>query len=257
MVITIDIGNTNACIGVYHNDQRILSTRIKTDREKTAMEYAVLLKDVLDVYGVQRSEVAGVALSSVVPVLTTTLTGAIELLFNLKPLVITPAVNTGLILKIDEPASCGADLICTAVGAAEKYPLPAIVIDLGTATKITVIDRERGFCGGAIIPGVMVSLDALGKGTALLPSISVSGKVPVIGTNTVDCMLSGSILGTASMLDGMVERYQKELGEPCTIVACGGLSSTVVPYCCKKMILDQDLLLDGLYAVYQRSCGRS
>ena len=163
-----------------------------------------------------------------------------------------------LVRELREMGTCavalGADLACTAVGAAEKYPLPAIIIDLGTATKITVVTEDRSFIGGAILPGVKISLEALSGSASLLPSIGLgTGKIKTIGSNTVDCMLSGVVLGTACMVDGLIERYREELGEVPTVVACGGLSPAIVPHCRTNIILDQDLLLDGLLAIYRRN----
>ena len=168
-------------------------------------------------------------------------------------MIVGPGVKTGLNIKIDDPGSLAADLCCTAVGAMSKYPLPAIIIDLGTATKITVVNEKREYIGGSIAPGVMVSLGALANTAALLPSVDISGKLKVIATETAGAMLSGSLLGTASMLDGMINRFEKEMGGAKTIVACGGLAKIVVPHCEKDIIIDNDLVLDGLMTIYRKN----
>ena len=156
-------------------------------------------------------------------------------------------------IRIDNPAQLGADFVATAIGTIEKYALPAIVIDLGTATKISLLDAQKTFLGGSIMPGVMISLDALSSRAAQLPHISLEEPVELIGTNTIDCMKSGVILGTASMLDGMINRYEEKLGPAATVVACGGLVNAVVPFCKHKITIDDNLLLDGLYAIYRRN----
>ena len=253
MILTIDIGNSNICFGVYEGKTALFTARAKTDPLRTETEYAVLLSQIFSLHGFDPSRLTGAAISSVVPALTTVFNDAVRILGNgnIPTVVVGPGVKTGLNIRIDEPASLGADLACTAVGAAEKYPLPAIIIDLGTATKLT---EDRSFIGGTILPGVKISLEALSGSASLLPSIGLgAGRIKTIGTNTVDCMLSGVVLGTASMVDGLIERYREELGEVPTVVACGGLSPAIVPHCRTDIILDQDLLLDGLLAIYRRN----
>ena len=254
MILTIDIGNSNICFGVYEGKNALFTARAKTDPLRTETEYAVLLFSLR--FGLGFGSLFLCRGSLVVPALTAVFHDAVRILGNghIPTIVVGPGVKTGLNIRIDEPASLGADLACTAVGAAEKYPLPAIIIDLGTATKITVVTEDRSFIGGAILPGVKISLEALSGSASLLPSIGLgTGKIKTIGSNTVDCMLSGVVLGTACMVDGLIERYQEELGEVPTVVACGGLSPAIVPHCRTNIILDQDLLLDGLLAIYRRN----
>ena len=255
MILTIDIGNSNICFGVYGGKSALFTARAKTDPLRTETEYAVLLSQIFRLHQSDPAQLTGAAISSVVPALTAVFHDAVRILGNghIPTIVVGPGVKTGLNIRIDEPASLGADLACTAVGAAEKYPLPAIIIDLGTATKITVVTEDRSFIGGAILPGVKISLEALSGSASLLPSTGLgTGKIKTIGSNTVDCMLSGVVLGTACMVDGLIERYREELGEVPTVVACGGLSPAIVPHC-RTIILDQDLLLDGLLAIYRRN----
>ena len=241
MILTIDIGNSNICFGVYEGKTPLFTARAKTDPLRSETEYAVLLSQIFALHRFDAARLTGAAISSVVPALTTVFSDAVHILGEIPTIVVGPGVKTGLNIRIDEPASLGADLACTAVGAAEKYPLPAIIID-------------RSFIGGAILPGVKISLEALSGSASLLPSIGLgAGKIKTIGTNTVDCMLSGVVLGTACMVDGLIERYREELGDVPTIVACGGLSPAIVPHCRTNIILDQDLLLDGLLAIYRRN----
>ena len=168
-------------------------------------------------------------------------------------LTVYPGVNTGLNIRIDNPAQLGSDMVCVSVAALAKYPAPSIVADLGTATKISVLDRKGNMVGCAIMPGVMIGLEALSSRTAQLPQIDLDGDVRLIGTNTVDSMRSGIILGTASMIDGMADRFREELGQDLTVVTTGGLSAEIVPHCRTKVIHDQDICLEGLRMIYEKN----
>lgn len=255
MILTIDIGNSNICFGVYDNDILKFSARAKTDAQRTETEYAVFLADICTLNHFDPANITGAAISSVVPSLTRVFTEAVKMLRDIPVVTVGPGVKTGINIRIDEPASLGADLVCTAVGAATKYPLPAIIVDLGTATKITVVTANRDYIGGTILPGVMISLGALSGSTSLLPSIGLgNSRVKVIGSNTVDSMLSGAVLGTAGSIDGLIERYREELGEVPTVVACGGLAAGIIPHCKTPILMDQDLLLEGLLSIYHRNC---
>ena len=213
MILTIDIGNSNICFGVYEGKNALFTARAKTDPLRTETEYAVLLSQIFRLHQSDPAQLTGAAISSVVPALTAVFHDAVRILGNghIPTIVVGPGVKTGLNIRIDEPASLGADLACTAVGAAEKYPLPAIIIDLGTATKITVVTEDRSFIGGAILPGVKISLEALSGSASLLPSIGLgTGKIKTIGSNTVDCMLSGVVLGTAKYYrTGVINQYYR------------------------------------------------
>lgn len=255
MILAVDIGNTNIVVGGYQEEKLQFSIRLKTDPSRTSYDYAAALDKSLEFSRVDPSVIEGAIVSSVVPPLSTALCQAVKLLCpGVEPMLVGAGMKTGLNIRIDNPKELGADLLAAAVGAMTKYPLPAIVMDLGTATKIMVVDENKCFLGGAIMAGVGISLRALASDTAQLPYISLEGPVKqVIGTNTVDCMRSGTILGAASMLDGMVQRYQEALGKETTVVACGGIASSIVPHCKTEIILDDNLLLDGLLALYQKN----
>ncbi len=254
MLLTIDVGNTHIVLGAYSKGNLLFTSRMRTDAEKTGEEYAVLMKSVLMLRSNEWSSPIGSIISSVVPPVTTVMKQACKLLSpNGKLVVVGPGVKTGLDIKIDNPAQLGSDLVATAVAAKHKYELPAIVLDLGTATKMTVLDKDGAFCGGSISPGVALSLRALASGTAQLPSIALEGDVKICGTNTIDCMRSGVVLGASSMLDGMIDRYTAELGEFKTIVACGGLVNAIVPHCRHKIEIDNNLLIDGLKYIYDKN----
>ncbi|MEG1943335.1 MAG: type III pantothenate kinase [Angelakisella sp.] len=254
MILAIDVGNTNIVLGTYEQGELTDVSRIRTSSEKTSDEYGVLIRSILRIHHQDPKDMEGVIISSVVPPLTATMKKSASLLNSrAKILTVGPGVKTGLDIKIDNPAQLGADLVSSAIGALEKYPVPAIVIDLGTATKICVVDAHRSFRGCSILPGVGIALEALSARTAQLPSISLEGDVKLCGTNSIDSMRSGVILGAASMLDGMIDRYEEEMGEFSTIVACGGIVSAIVPHCKRNVIIDETLLLDGLYAIYQKN----
>lgn len=253
MLICIDIGNTNITIGGYKCDELKFTARLNTDSRRTADQYAIEIRDVLHIYGVERSEVSAAIISSVVPSVAKSVEVAIEKLFSIKPMVVGPGIKTGLNIKIDNPAQLGADLATGAVAALNKYPTPSIVIDLGTASTISVIGSNGEFLGGAIAAGIKLTLEALSSKTAQLPSVSIEAPKSVIGKNTVDCMRSGLIFGAASMLDGMISRIERELGQKATVVATGGLAPEVVKLCDHSIILDDNLLLDGLKLIFEKN----
>lgn len=178
---------------------------------------------------------------------------AFQKLCGFAPMILGPGVKTGLNIKIDNPAQLGADLVAGAIGAIEKYPLPCIIIDLGTATTISAINKKGEFLGGAIAAGIHLTLEALTKNTAQLPLVGIEAPKSAIGRNTVDSMKSGLIFGAAAMLDGMIDRMEAELGGSASVVATGGLSGEVVPHCRRNIAVDENLLLDGLKRIYAKN----
>jgi len=255
MILAVDIGNTNIVVGGYQEEKLRFSVRLSTDPSRTSYDYAAVLSKNLELLKADPLAVEGAIVSSVVPPLSTAFCQAVKLLCpGVEPILVGAGMKTGLNIRIDNPRELGADLLAAAVGAMTKYPLPAIVVDMGTATKIMVVDENKCFLGGAIMAGVGISLRALASDTAQLPYISLDSPVrQVIGTNTVDCMKSGTVLGAASMLDGMIRRYQEDLGKETTVVACGGIAPAVIPYCRTRITLDESLVLDGLLDLYQKN----
>lgn len=256
MILTIDVGNTNTVFGGFDDDEALVfESRISTDRFRMEDQYAITLADILKLYEIDRSRITGAILSSVVPPVTSQLKAAVEKVCGCRVMTVGPGIKTGLNIKIDEPASLGADMAAVAVGAKEKYPLPAIVIDLGTATKILAVDRSGAFIGGIIAPGVKISAEALAAKTASLPLIGITNEPikKVIGTNTIDCMRSGLLGGTAFMLDGMIESFQSEIGEKCTVIATGGFSGVIKPLCKTDFVLDESLIMKGLLEIYKKN----
>lgn len=253
MLLTIDIGNTNMNIGLFEGEMLTMSARLATERQKTDDQFAVEFLNIFKIYNIDFNCISGAVISSVVPEITIHVKNAVEKLIGTNVIVLSPGVKTGLNILIDNPAQLGADLAAGAVGAANEYPLPAFVIDLGTATKIYAIDENRGFRGCMIAPGVAISLQALTNTSSLLPAISLEPPKKACGTNTIESMQSGIVLGTASMIDGLLDRFSEELGEPKTIIATGGLSHFIAPVCKREIVYDSDLILKGLKAIYNKN----
>lgn len=253
MILAIDVGNTNIVLGCIEDSRILFEARIATDRIKTSDQYCAELKTMLSLFEVTPELIEGSIISSVVPLVQQVMVRAVERLTGKPCLTVGPGLKTGLNIKIDNPAQAGSDLIVGAVAAIEEYGAPLLVIDLGTATTISVIDKDGVFRGGTIAPGVMLSLNALSSGTAQLPGISLEKPRRAIGTNTIDSMRSGLLLGSAAMLDGMVERIEEELGYPAKVVATGGLAKFIVPLCRREMLTDDSLLLKGLDLLYRRN----
>lgn len=253
MILTIDIGNTNIVLGGFEGEKLEFISRISTDSHKTDCEYAAMLKTILSLYSVDESRISGAAISSVVPPLTHAVINAIKMAYSVNPVVVGPGIKTGINLLADNPSQVGADLICACVAAYNLYTPPVVVIDMGTATKLLIVDENACFSGVSIIPGVEISLKALAGGTAQLPQISLDPPERVLGRNTIDCMRSGIIYGNASMIDGMIDRIQDEVGSIPTLVATGGLSNAIIPYCKHNITIDDDLLLKGLNIIYNKN----
>lgn len=253
MVFTVDVGNTNIVLAVYENDKILFSSRLSTDHSKMEDEYAVMFMGILNLNNCSPDNFEGAIISTVVPKLKPVLKSALEKLLKCDVMVVSVKdMKTGLNMLIDNPSVAGADLICGAVAVKNKYPSPSIIFDLGTATTIVALDKDGNYIGGSIIPGVNVSLSTLSGSTAQLPHINLNEEVTdVIGKNTISAMLSGSIIGTACMMDGMIDRYRKILGDDAVVVATGGLSGVIVPHCYNEIIYDKDLLSDGLYYLYK------
>ena len=254
MVIAIDIGNTNIVIGGFEDDKLTFVARIATNTTKTEDEYASKIKSVLSIHGVNKSTIKGAIIASVVPPLNSVMKKAIRFIYNVDPIMVGPGIKTGINIHCDAPSSVGADLICACVAAHHIYGSPSLIIDMGTATKMMLMDKSGAFIGATIAPGVTIGLKALASGTAQLPQISLEATHSVIGKNTVDCMRSGVVFGNASMIDGMIDRFNAEIGCPLPVYATGGLSQSIIPHCNHDITLDADLVLKGLNILYKKNC---
>ena len=253
MLLAIDIGNTNITLGGYCDDILTFTARIATDHSMTGDQYAVTLKDVLKLYNQDYCDIEDCIISSVVPQVGDAVSKAVFTLCEIVPLMIGPGVKTGLNIKIDNPAQLGADLVAGAVGAISKYTLPCIIIDMGTASTISVVDRNGYFLGGVIAAGVKLTLKALAENTAQLTAVNIEAPDSVIGRNTVSCMKSGLVFGTAAMIDGLLKRIENELGESAAVVATGGLAKEIITHCDHTVVYDENLLLDGLKEIYYKN----
>ncbi len=255
MILAIDIGNTNIVIGCCrdcHNRKIEFVERLSTNAS-TALEYAVSFKNVLELYGINNKEIDGAIISSVVPSVTDTISAAVKKITGFDSMIIGPGLKTGVSIMIDNPAQLGSDLVADAAAGIAEYPLPLIIIDMGTATTVSVIDEDKHYLGGMIIPGVNVSLNALISKTSQLPKISLVPPKRIIGRNTIECMKSGVLYSTAASIDGIIDRVQEELGREATVVATGGLASSIIPMCRKEIIFDDELLLKGLIVIYEKN----
>ncbi|MBO5060672.1 MAG: type III pantothenate kinase [Clostridia bacterium] len=250
MILALDVGNTNIVIGCIDNGKIVFDGRLTTNSSKTDMEFAVMLKNILTINNIDITSFEGAIISSVVPPINQALKTAVKLVIDKEPFMVSGC--EGLKVELDDPSQLGNDLVVGAVTVLNDFAPPIVLIDMGTATTIFVIDKTGTYIGGAIIPGLMISQQALSKTTSLLPSISLEKPKSVIGKNTIDAMKSGAILGNASMLDGMLDKIETELGEKATIVATGGLSKCIIENCKHEIIYDKDLLLRGLWLIYQK-----
>ena len=253
MILTIDVGNSNIVLGGVRDDEILFEARLRTDATKTSDEYCIDLKMLLELYKVSSDDIEGSIIASVVPQVLNSMQTAIKKLTGKAPLVVGPGLKTGLNIAIDEPSQTGADLIVGCVAALREHQAPMILIDMGTATTMMVIDKNNAFIGGAIIPGVKISMDALTGRTALLPGLQLDQPKRAIGSNTIDCMRSGLMLGSACMIDGMIDRMEEELGYPTMVIATGGIAKFVLPMCHHEIIYDKDLLVKGLAILYREN----
>ena len=253
MILTIDIGNSNIVIGGVEGEEIRFEARIRTEATKTSDEYCVDLKILMDVYGIKPGMVEGSIIASVVPQVLNSIQTAVKKLTGKTSLVVGPGLKTGLNILLENPRQTGADLVVGCVAALREHKPPMIVVDMGTATTMVVLDKNGALIGGCICPGVKISMDALTDRTALLPGLQLDQPKKAIGRNTIDCMRSGIMMGTACMLDGMVQRMEEELGSKATVVATGGIAKFVIPMCRTPMIYDKDLLIKGLTILYREN----
>lgn len=253
MLLVIDIGNTHIVAGCIKNDEIVIRERISTNHQATVLEYISILKTAFEISDIDCSKIEGAIISSVVPAVTGIMKSAIEKLCSVEPMIVGPGIKTGISIVIDNPAQLGSDLITGAVAGVSEYPVPQIIIDMGTATTVSAINKDKQFLGGAIMPGLSVSHDALINRTSQLPKIAFEKPKKLIGSNTVDSIKSGMIYGTAGSIDGIIKRFKEELGEDTVVIATGGLSKVIVPVCESDIIIDEDLLIKGLKIIYEKN----
>lgn len=253
VVLAIDIGNSNIVIGCFDGNNILFTERVSTNQTATDLEYAANMKMAMDMHGVDTKSIDGAIISSVVPSVTNTFKAAVEKYLNVDVKVVGPGIKTGLSILIDNPAQLGSDLVVAAVAGINEYPSPMIIIDMGTATTVSVIDRNKCYLGGMITTGVAVATEALTMRTSQLPKIAFEEPKKIIGSNTIDSMKSGIMYSNACAIDGVIERIEEELREKCTVIATGGLSDVIIPLCRRDIILDNDLILKGLMIIYNKN----
>ena len=253
MILAIDIGNTNIVLGCMDGKKRYFTERLSTNKTKMEMEYAIDIKMIMDINGVSPEDIEGAIISSVVPPLTKIIQEALYKIIKKEALVVGPGIKNGMNLLMDHPAQIGRDLIAVAVGGIAEYKLPLAIFDLGTATTLCVVDEKKNYIGGMIMPGIKTSLNALAENASQLKEIDLEPPRRVIGKNTTECMRSGMIYSNAAAIDGIIDRVEEELGQTVTVVATGGLADLIVPFCRRKVLLDKELLLKGLWVIYNKN----
>lgn len=251
MILAVDVGNTNTVLGVIDNEELVCSGRLATSPKDTDDDCAMKLHSFLQIHKIENID--GAIISSVVPVLNRTMKKAIKSVTGIDALVVGPGIKTGLKIQIDNPAELGADLVVGAVAGIDKYPCPQVIFDLGTATTASVITADKTYIGGVVMCGVKTAINAISSGTAQLPQVDISAPKKAVCSNTIDCMRSGAVYGAAAMIDGLVKRFEDELGEKLTVIITGGLGRTISKECQVDAVYDEDLLIDGLRIIYNKN----
>lgn len=252
MILALDVGNTNIVVGCLDEENIYLECRLSTDRNKTEAEYAVIFKNLLDIYNIDLVEIDGAIISSVVPPVTNTLKNAVFTVTGYAPIEVDVSMNHGLKFTMDNP-EVGNDLTVVAVAALDKFKPPMIIFDFGTATTISVIDSEGIFRGVSIFPGVKTGMNALFANAAQLTAVKIEAPESAIGENTIESLQSGAVFGNVAMMDGMIDRIEEELGYTTTVVATGGLAKCLVPHSKHEIYCDDSMLLKGLWILYKKN----
>ncbi len=253
MILTIDAGNSSTSVGLFDGGTLVFTGSLETSIHRSRDRCALDLLGLFQLYGADIHAVEGTAVSCVVPPLEAALCGAVELLTGRRPLLIGPGVRTGLDIRADLHGQLGSDIVASSVAVAADCPSPAIVVDFGTATTVSLL-RGRVFEGCAILPGVRLGLEALAEHAAALPHISLEAPPGPLGHNTIDAMRAGVLYGHAGAVEGMIARYERACGEPvASVVATGGNAPLVLPHCARPIVYDPHLLLTGLALLYEKN----
>jgi len=255
MLLAIDMGNTQTVVGLLEGPEVAHHWRFATDRARTADQYRLLLRGFFDLDGIDAEAVTGVIISSVVPHATEALHTAAQLFDAAEVLTVGPGIKTGMPILIDNPKEVGADRIVNAVAARQTYGTPVVVVDFGTSTNFDVVSREGEYLGGAIAPGLEVSMDALVSATAALRRVALEPPRAAIGKGTVEAIQSGLLYGHAGLVDGIMRRIVEDLGPDTATVATGGLAPVIVPHCQTVDHIDEFLTLSGLQLLWDRNAG--
>lgn len=253
LVLVIDVGNTNITFGVYKEEHLREYWRISTVRNKTADEYGMLFKLLLENFNIKYSDIDGVIISSVVPPLISTLDIMVKKYIKQNPIIVEPGIKTGIKINLENPKEVGADRVVNAIAAIEIYGPPLVVVDFGTATSFDYIDEDGIYQGGAIAPGISISTEALFKRAAKLPRIDLMKPDSVIGKNTINAMQSGIIFGFAGQVDAIVERMIALSSKKLNVIATGGLAELIASESKTINVVNPFLTLEGLKKIYDRN----
>ena len=253
MIICVDVGNSNIVFGIFNNDDKLISTfRMEAKVLRTSDEYGIALIEHLRYLGIAINDIGGGIIASVVPQIDPILEKAFAKYLNVTPLFVVPGTKTGIKIKIENPKQLGADLLVGAVAAANIYGAPCIIVDLGTATTLGVVNNKNEFLGGIIYPGVMTAYDSLIKSTALLESAKIGRPDSVVGRDTMSSIQSGMVYGTIGAIDGIIKQIKKEYGDMKVIVT-GGISKFLLEHLNPEYIIDENLLMNGLNIIFKKN----
>lgn len=253
MILVVDVGNTNTVLGVYDGQRLVNHWRLATRRGATVDEYGILSRNLFSLAKIDATKITGIIMSSVVPPLDPVLREMAEKYFHLQPMFVEPGIKTGLVVKYDPPQDVGADRIVTATAAFEKLGGPVIVVDFGTATTFDAISKKAEYLGGVIAPGIVISSEALFERAARLPRVDIKAPRKIIGTSTVGSMQSGLYYGYVGLVEGIITRMKKELGEESRVVATGGQAAMIARGTKTIDHLEPNLILEGLRLIYERN----